>query len=137
MVGCGHRNSAMLVLKIVICRLQIYVRVQLHNFFATKNLQHYISALANATHIYLLKCFVDNKQPVSKMLLGKKNIGIFCNILGSSLRMLLRFLHLLHTILQYLDLYFILLILFLYMVKDLVNLIFLHSSCKKIHWTSK
>ena len=74
MVGCGHRNSAMLVLKIVICRLQIYVRVQLHNFFATKNLQHYISALANATHIYL-KCFVvDNKQPVSKMLLGKKNI---------------------------------------------------------------
>ena len=70
--------------------------VQLHNFFATKNLQHYISALANATHIYL-KCFVDNKQPVSKMLLGKKKIGIFCNILGSSLRMLLQFLHFLHT----------------------------------------
>ena len=52
--------------------LQCWKYVQLHNIFATKNLQHYISALANATHIYL-KCFVvDNKQPVSKMLLGKK-----------------------------------------------------------------
>ena len=51
--------------------LQCWKYLPLHNIFATKNLQHYISALANATHIYL-KCFVDNKQPVSKMLLGKK-----------------------------------------------------------------